>query len=67
MSKRHLETSQILQPTTTTAWTNQNSRQQINHQQTNQVLPGDVVTIMRKQNEITAALVYQQRLLSLPA
>lgn len=43
-----------------------NSRQ-INRQHTNQVLPGHVVTIMHKQNEITAARVHQQRLLSLPA
>lgn len=51
----------VLQHDITIAWENQTS-QKISHQ-TDQVLLGDVT----KQNEITVALVHQQRLLSLPA
>ncbi|XP_030596228.1 uncharacterized protein LOC115787620 [Archocentrus centrarchus] len=65
--QRHWEMAQGSQPAATTAWINQSNRQQKNQQRTDQALPEDIAIIMHKQNEITAALVHQQRLLSLPA
>lgn len=61
-----VETSQGLQHDHTTAWMTENRRQHMNHGQNDQTPLGDIVSIMCKQNEITASLVNQQRLLSLP-
>lgn len=64
--QQHQETSQTLQPGAATAWENQTNSQHVKHLQSHQIPSGDV-TIMYKQTEITAALVHQQRLLSLSA
>lgn len=40
--------------------------QPTNHQQVSPNQPGDILTIMHRQNEITAALVQQQHLMTLP-
>ena len=50
----------------TSAWVTQNRGQHLNHGQNDQTPLGDIMSIMCKQNEITASLVNQQRLLSLP-
>lgn len=60
--QKHGKTSQGLQAGTTTALEN---RQHANLQG-DEITSGDVIAIMHKQNEITATLVHQQRLLSLP-
>ena len=51
------------QPTTTQV---KEERTSTHHQQLSQIPPGDLLTIMHRQNEITAALVQQQRSFSLP-
>lgn len=61
-----VQPTQSLQNGTTT-WQNGENTGNINPQQNGQIPPGDVVTIMHRQNEITTALLQQQRLLSLPA
>lgn len=61
-----VETLQGLLDDQTTAWVTENRKQHWNHGQNDQTPLGDIVSIMCKQNEITASLVNQQRLLSLP-
>ena len=63
---KSVETSQGLQHDETTAWITQTRRQHMNHGQSAQTSLDDIVGIMCKQNEITASLVNQQRLISLP-
>lgn len=67
METKPLEASKVVQSATTSGWVTQNRKQHMDDQHKDQQSSGDVVSIMRKQNEITAALVNQQRLLSLPA
>lgn len=62
-----LKSEQFLHNGATKACFNKEDGQYVNQQQTNQIPSGDVVTIMHRQNEITTALLHQQRLLSLPA
>lgn len=62
-----METSKVVQPATTSDWVTQNRKQHMDNQHKDQLSSGDAVSIMRKQNEITVALVDQQHLLSLPA
>lgn len=50
----------------TTAHVKDEETQSNYHQQISETPPGDLLTIMLRQNEITAALVQQQRSLSLP-
>ncbi len=59
--QQHGKTSQCVQAGTT-SWEN---KQHV-HLQSDGITSGNVVAIMHKQNEITAALVHQQHLLSLP-
>lgn len=63
-NQHYLGTSHGLITGESTAW---ESQPENHHQQINRIPPEGLFTIMQKQNEITAALVHQQRLLSLPA
>jgi len=65
--QRPLKTAQSMQDGAITAWLNKDDVQHINQQQTDQIPPGDIVTIMHRQNDITSALLHQQHLLSLLA
>lgn len=59
MEPKPLQTPKVVQSAITSDWVTQNRKQHMDNQHKDQPSSGDVVCIMSKQNEITAAFIHQ--------